>query len=77
MKSVLISLKTHEDIKQFVNIASKYDYKIKLIDKENDYKVDAKSILGVLSLEPYKPVTVEIYSTSCNDFVKALKPYIV
>ena len=77
MKSVLISLKAHEDVKNFVNIANKYDFKIKLIDKENDYKVDAKSILGVLSLEPYKPVTVEIYSTSCDAFVKELKPFIV
>jgi phosphotransferase system HPr-like phosphotransfer protein len=37
--------------------------------------VDAKSILGIFSLDLSKPITVEIYSDDCDDLLEEIKEY--
>ena len=39
--------------------------------------VDAKSILGIFSLDLSKPVTVEVYSDNCDDMMEEIKPFII
>ena len=75
MKSVKINLQFAENVKVFVNIVSKYPYDIDL--KSGRFVVDAKSILGIFSLDLNKPITVEIHSDDCEDLLNELRYFIV
>ncbi|HIU98340.1 MAG TPA: HPr family phosphocarrier protein [Candidatus Limadaptatus stercoripullorum] len=74
MKSVTIRLDMAETVKKFVNIAARYDYEMTL--KSGRYVVDAKSILGIFSLDLGEPVVLEIASDDCDDLLAALAPFI-
>ena len=39
--------------------------------------VDAKSILGIFSLDLSKPVTLEIYDDNCDDLLEEIKSFVV
>ena len=71
MKSVKISLQMAQKVKDFVRIVQDYPYEIDL--KSDKYVVDAKSILGIFSLDLSKPLVVEIHSDNCDDLIEALK----
>ncbi|MFR1983162.1 MAG: HPr family phosphocarrier protein [Christensenellaceae bacterium] len=43
--------------------------------EERQYVVDAKSILGIFSLDLSQPLTVEIYSDDCEAFLEKLKKF--
>jgi len=75
MRAVNIKLSLTENVKAFVNIVSKHSYDIDL--RAGRHVVDAKSILGIFSLDLSKPVTVEVYSDSCDDLMEDLKPFII
>jgi phosphotransferase system HPr-like phosphotransfer protein len=74
MKTLNILLNSINDVKNFVNIVSRYDYEIDLASGR--YIVDAKSIMGIFSLDLSKPIAVEIHNDNCDDLLEALKPYI-
>lgn len=73
MKSVTISLQMAQRVKEFVAITQNCEYEILL--KSGKYVVDAKSILGIFSLDLSKPLTVEIYSDDCAELINALKKF--
>ena len=73
MKSIKISLQLAQNVKEFVKIVQDYPYEIDL--KSDKYVVDAKSILGIFSLDLSKPLVVEIHSDNCDDLVEALKKF--
>ena len=73
MKSVKISLEMAQKVKDFVKIVQDYPYEILL--KSDKYVVDAKSILGIFSLDLSKSLTVEIYSDDCADLLKSLEAF--
>ncbi len=73
MKSIKISLQMAQNVKEFVKIVQDYPYEIDL--KSDKYVVDAKSILGIFSLDLSKPLVVEIHSDSCDDLLTALKKF--
>ena len=73
MKSIKISLQMAQNVKDFVKIVQDYPYEIDL--KSDKYVVDAKSILGIFSLDLSKPLVVEIHSDNCDDLVEALKKF--
>jgi len=73
VKTVNIKLSLAENVKKFVNIVSKYPYEIDL--RSGRHVVDAKSILGIFSLDLSKPITVEIYSDDCDDLLEEIKEY--
>ena len=62
-----------QKVKEFVNITQNYSYEILL--KSGRYVVDAKSILGIYSLDLANPVTVEVYSDDCDDLMELLKKF--
>jgi phosphotransferase system HPr-like phosphotransfer protein len=64
MKSHVIVLKSIVDVKNFVNITNRYDFDIDL--ESGRYTVDAKSIMGIFSLDLSKPITVHIYAEDEN-----------
>lgn len=60
-----IELKTIQDVKDFVEISSKYDDS-DIVVKQGRYKVNGKSILGIFSLNLLEPVKVIIDSDYGN-----------
>ena len=62
MKSVLVLLNTMEKVRSFVNLISKYDYDFQFAIGE--YVVDAKSIMGIFSLNLTEPLQLTIISES-------------
>lgn len=74
MNTFQILLSSINDVKNFVNTVSKYDYEIDLTSGR--YVVDAKSIMGIFSLDLSKPIKVEIHNDNCEDLISELKPYI-
>lgn len=75
MKSVTINLKMAENVKEFVSIVSSHDCEIDL--RSGRFVVDAKSILGIFSLDLSKPVVLEIHCDKCDDLLNELKPFMV
>jgi len=75
MKSVEIKLSLTEQVKEFVNIVSRYPYEIDL--RSGRHTVDAKSILGIFSLDLGRPITMEVYVDNCDDLMAEIKPFIV
>lgn len=73
MKSIKISLEMAQRVKEFVNITQNYTYEILL--KSGKYVVDAKSILGIFSLDLSMPITVEIYNDDCDELIERLKKF--
>ncbi len=76
MKSVNISLNSIEKVKSFVNDISGFDAEFDLVSGR--YVIDAKSIMGIFSLDISQPITLNIH---CEDgeeeIMKALEPYII
>ena len=73
MRSIQISLEMAQRVKEFVNITQDYAYEIML--KSGKYVVDAKSILGIFSLDLSQPITVEVYDNDCDDLLERLKKF--
>lgn len=75
MKTCNIMLNTINDVKKFVNIVSKYDFDVDLISGR--YAIDAKSIMGIFSLDLMNPITLTAHSDDCDKLIESLKDYIV
>ena len=73
-KTIPIYLESINDIKKFVSIVSKYDGDFDLISGR--YVVDAKSIMGIFSLDLSKPIQLSLPST-IPELMEELKPYII
>ena len=76
MKSVEILLSSINDIKAFVNIVCKYSFDVDLTSGR--YVVDAKSIMGIFSLDLSKPIKVDIHSedAEADTFLAEIASYI-
>lgn len=75
MTTFNILLKSINSVKNFVNTVNKYDFDVDL--SSGRYVVDAKSIMGIFSLDLSKPIKVDIHSDECEEFVEELKPFIM
>ncbi|MGI6183275.1 MAG: HPr family phosphocarrier protein [Candidatus Fimadaptatus sp.] len=75
MKAVNIKLSLAENVKTFVNIVNKYPYDVDL--RAGRHVVDAKSILGIFSLDLSKPIAMEVYDDACEDLLEEIKPFII
>jgi phosphotransferase system HPr-like phosphotransfer protein len=76
MKTVMISLNSIDKVKSFVNDISRFDYDFDLVSGR--YVIDAKSIMGIFSLDLSKPIELNIHAEEGADQVlETLKPYIV
>ncbi|WP_054742922.1 HPr family phosphocarrier protein [Cellulosilyticum ruminicola] len=75
MKSIQISLNSIEKVKQFVNIINAYDCDFDL--SSGRYIIDAKSIMGIFSLDLGKPLRLDIYDDGVADnVIKELIPFV-
>lgn len=75
MKSVDIKLSSIEDVRNFVNIVSKFNMDIDLMSGR--YVVDAKSIMGIFSLDLLKPIKLTCHSDDADALMAEIKPYII
>lgn len=76
MKSINISLNSVDKVKSFVNIIAKHDGDFDLTSGR--YVIDAKSIMGIFSLDLAKPIQLDIHDDSEVDTVMAeLKDFII
>ena len=75
MQKTTIMLATINDVKNFVSEVSMCDYDVDLLSGR--YAVDAKSIMGIFSLDISKPIELNIHAESGIDEIMAtLKPYL-
>ena len=76
MKTVMISLNSIDKVKSFVNDISRFDYDFDLVSGR--YVSDAKSIMGIFSLDLSKPIELNIHAEEgADEVIEMLKPYIV
>ncbi|SEA08994.1 PTS HPr component phosphorylation site [Lachnospiraceae bacterium NK3A20] len=76
MKTVKISLNSIDKVKSFVNDITKFDSDFDLVSGR--YVIDAKSIMGIFSLDLSKPIDLNIHAEdNIDDIMTVLKPYIV
>ena len=76
MKTVTISLNSIDKVKAFVNDITKFDSDFDLVSGR--YVIDAKSIMGIFSLDLSKPIDLNIHSEDdVNAILDVLKPYLV
>ena len=74
MKSVKISLNSIDKVKSFVNDIAKFDAEFDLVSGR--YVIDAKSIMGIFSLDISQPITLNIHAEGDDtDIMTALEPY--
>jgi len=75
MNTFNIMLNSINNVKNFVNVVNKFDFDVDLTSGR--YVVDAKSIMGIFSLDLSKPIKVDIHSDSAEALVNELKPFVV
>ena len=76
MKTVKVRLSSIEAVRDFVEAVRKYDSEIDL--SSGRYVVDAKSIMGIFSLDLSKPIDLAIHAEdNLDEIMEVLKPYLV
>ena len=78
MKTVRISLNSSDKVKSFVNDLVRFtDVDLDLVSGR--YVIDAKSIMGIFSLDLSKPIDLNIHAdeSRLDEIVDTLKPYII
>ena len=76
MKTVKICLNSIEKVKSFVNDITRFDVDFDLVSGR--YVIDAKSIMGIFSLDLSKPIDLNIHANEEMDAIlEVLKPYII
>ena len=76
MKTVQISLNSIDKVKSFVNDITKFSNDFDLVSGR--YVIDAKSIMGIFSLDLSKPINLNIHADeNMNAIMEAIKPYVI
>ncbi len=76
MTTVKISLNSIDKVKSFVNEITKFDSDFDLVSGR--YVIDAKSIMGIFSLDLSKAIDLNIHADdNVEEIKKALAPYII
>lgn len=76
MKTVQISLNSIDKVKSFVNDISRFSCDFDLVSGR--YVIDAKSIMGIFSLDLSKPIDLSIHAEdTMEEILETLKPYLI
>ena len=75
MKSVTIKLSTVQDIRDFVDVTVGVNEDIDL--SSGRYVVDAKSIMGIFSLDLLSPITMTVMSDNADEIIAKFEKFIV
>lgn len=76
MREIEISLDSIDRVKNFVSITTKFDAEIDLVSGR--YIIDAKSIMGIFSIDLSKPIRLRIHEgrETVDDIIDALNGYV-
>lgn len=76
MVKLTVNIVSMQDADKFNKLCSKFDCDMDL--QSGKYYVDAKSIMGIFSLDLSKPIDLAIHTEdNLNEILEALKPYII
>lgn len=75
MYETMVTLNAINDVKDFVNTVMLFDYDIDLVSGR--YAVDAKSIMGIFSLDLSKPIKLQAHTEDPEKLIAALDKFIV
>ena len=76
MVKTKVKFDTVVEAKEFVGVCNEMDFKVELVS--DPYIIDAKSIMGIFSLDLSKPIDLAIHTEdNLNEILEALKPYII
>lgn len=75
MKSLNIKLDSIQKVKGFVNLINTFDGDFDLVSER--YVIDAKSIMGIFSLDISKPIRLDVHDNVTANIEEALKEYII
>ena len=76
MKTVRISLNSIDKVKSFVNDLTKFAVDFDVVSGR--YVIDAKSIMGIFSLDLSKPIDLNIHAEAgIDEILETLSPYII
>lgn len=73
MQAVTISLTQVSQVQDFVNLVSQFPFDVDMVSGR--YTVNAKSMLGIYSLDLSRPLQVLIYSDDCEEFKEKLSEF--
>lgn len=73
MEAVTISLTQVNQVQQFVNVVSKVPYDVDMVSGR--YTINAKSLLGIYSLDLNRPLQVVMYGDDCEELKKELAEF--
>ena len=75
MQKMMIRLSTIEDIRNFVATVIGFDFEIDLCSGR--YVIDAKSIMGIFSLDLLSPIKLTAYAEDPAELFAALDKFII
>ena len=75
MKTVQISLNCIDNVKSFVNRIAKFDNDFDLVSGR--YVVNARSIMGIFSLDLLSPITMTVMSDNADEIIAKFEKFIV
>ena len=73
MEAVTISLTQVNQVQKFVNVVSKVPYDVDMVSGR--YTINAKSLLGIYSLDLNRHLQVVMYSDDCEALKKELEEF--
>lgn len=74
MREATILLQSIEDVKNFNRIVTLYDGDVDLVSGR--YVIDAKSIMGIFSLDLSKPINIQVHGDQPEELLEQLKAFI-
>ncbi|MGN0595468.1 MAG: HPr family phosphocarrier protein [Hominimerdicola sp.] len=75
MTKVMIKLDSIAAVKKFVSVVSMYDFDVDLASGR--YAVDAKSIMGIFSLDLSNPIQLVAHTDNADAFIKEISEFVV
>ena len=73
MAKMEVILSNVKDVRDFVNTVVLLDYEVDLA--QGRYLIDAKSIMGIFSLDLLSPITVIAHTDYADDFFEKLEKF--
>lgn len=70
MTKLQIRLQQTDQVRAFVDLLSRYPYEMDLVSGR--YIIDAKSLLGIYSLDLSAPLALVIHADSCDELLTQL-----
>lgn len=75
MTTATIKITEISDVKDFVNIVTRCPYDVDIISGR--YAIDAKSIMGIFSLDLSKELELKVHNDDCGEFLDEISRFIV